>query len=65
MQLLGAGYLGRARKLRSEEELEHYLDLLDVQPLVDALDDQGRRRSTKPEPDLVKAALEKVDGAGR
>ena len=47
----------------SEEELEHYLDLLDVRTLVDAWTSRDDVEQTKPEPDLVKAALEKVDGA--
>ena len=47
----------------SEEELEHYLDLLDVRPLVDAWTTRDDVDQTKPEPDLVKAALEKADGA--
>ncbi len=47
----------------SEEELEHYLDLLDVRTLVDAWTTRDDVEQTKPEPDLVKAALEKVDGA--
>ncbi len=44
----------------SEEELEHYLDLLDVRTLVDAWTTRDDVEQTKPEPDLVKAALEKV-----
>jgi HAD superfamily hydrolase (TIGR01549 family) len=47
----------------SEEELEHYLDLLDVRTLVDAWTTRDDVEQTRPEPDLVKAALEKVDGA--
>jgi HAD superfamily hydrolase (TIGR01549 family) len=46
-----------------EEELEHYLDLLDVRTLVDAWTTSNDVEQTKPEPDLVKAALEKADGA--
>jgi HAD superfamily hydrolase (TIGR01549 family) len=47
----------------AEEELERYLDLLDVRTLVDAWTTRDDVEQTKPEPDLVKAALEKVDGA--
>ena len=47
----------------SEEDVEHYLDLLDVRTLVDAWTTRDDVEQTKPEPDLVKAALEKVDGA--
>ena len=45
------------------EELEHYLDLLDVRTLVDAWTTNDDVEQTKPEPDLVRAALEKADGA--
>jgi len=47
----------------SEGDVEHYLDLLDVRTLVDAWTTSDDVEQTKPEPDLVKAALEKVDGA--
>lgn len=41
------------------EELEHYLTLLDARSLVDGWTDAGDVERTKPEPDLVLAALEK------
>jgi HAD superfamily hydrolase (TIGR01509 family) len=41
------------------EELEHYLTLLDARALVDGWTDSGDVEATKPEPDLVLAALEK------
>ena len=44
------------------DEVEHYLDLLDARDLADALDDRGDVEETKPAPDLVQAALEKVGG---
>ena len=47
----------------AQEELEHYLDLLDVRTLVDAWTTRDDVDQTKPQPDLVKAALEKADGA--
>jgi HAD superfamily hydrolase (TIGR01509 family) len=48
-----------------EDEVEHYLDLLDVRELADAWTTSADVESTKPEPDLVKAAIEKAgdDGA--
>jgi HAD superfamily hydrolase (TIGR01549 family) len=47
------------------DEVEHYLDLLDVRELADGWTDSGDVESTKPEPDLVRAALEKAgDGDG-
>jgi HAD superfamily hydrolase (TIGR01509 family) len=42
------------------DELEHYLTLLDARTLVDAWTDSSDVENTKPEPDLVLAALEKV-----
>ena len=42
------------------EELEHYLTLLDARALVDGWTDSGDVEQTKPEPDLVLAALEKA-----
>ena len=42
------------------EELEHYLTLLDARSLVDGWTDSGDVEQTKPEPDLVLAALEKA-----
>ena len=46
------------------DELEHYLDLLDARGLVDAWTNSGDVQTTKPAPDLITAALEKV-GDGR
>src|SRR3954451_18987677 len=42
------------------DELEHYLTLLDARALVDDWTDSGDVEKTKPEPDLVLAALEKA-----
>jgi HAD superfamily hydrolase (TIGR01509 family) len=41
-------------------ELEHYLTLLDARSLVDGWTDAGDVERTKPEPDLILAALEKA-----
>jgi HAD superfamily hydrolase (TIGR01509 family) len=41
-------------------ELDHYLDLLDVRDVVDAWTSSADVEQTKPEPDLVNAALEKA-----
>ena len=41
------------------DEVEHYLDLLDARDLVDAWTDSGDVENTKPEPDLVQAAIDK------
>lgn len=46
------------------EEVEHYLNLLDARELVDAWTIAADVEQTKPEPDLVRAALEKANGEG-
>jgi HAD superfamily hydrolase (TIGR01509 family) len=45
-----------------EDEVEHYLDLLDARGLADAWTTSADVESTKPEPDLVQAALSKAGG---
>ncbi len=45
-----------------EKEVDHYLDLLDARPLVAAWTTSADVERTKPAPDLVHTALEKVDG---
>src|SRR4030088_3296474 len=47
------------------EETEHYLDLLHAREVVDAWTDSSDVKATKPEPDLIYAALEKVDASTR
>ena len=44
------------------EEVNHYLELLDVRELADGWTDSGDVERTKPDPDLVKAAIEKAGG---
>jgi HAD superfamily hydrolase (TIGR01509 family) len=44
------------------EELEHYLMLLGAHELADGWTDSGDVARTKPEPDLVAAAVEKAGG---
>jgi phosphoglycolate phosphatase-like HAD superfamily hydrolase len=46
-----------------EAELDHYLDLLDGRELADAWTTSADVESTKPAPDLVNAALARVDGS--
>jgi HAD superfamily hydrolase (TIGR01549 family) len=43
-----------------QDELDHYLDLLDARDLADAWTTKDDVDATKPEPDLVLAALEKA-----
>jgi HAD superfamily hydrolase (TIGR01509 family) len=42
------------------DEVDHYLDLLDARDLVDAWTDSSDVETTKPEPDLVRAAMDKA-----
>jgi HAD superfamily hydrolase (TIGR01549 family) len=42
------------------DDIEHYLDLLDARELADAWTSSGDVDATKPEPDLVEAALDRV-----
>ena len=56
---------GRAVVLASSakpDEVDHYLDLLDVRELVAGWTDSGAVERTKPQPDLVQAAVEKAGG---
>jgi HAD superfamily hydrolase (TIGR01509 family) len=47
-----------------QEEVDHYLDLLDARELVDGWTTSADVERTKPHPDLVHAALEKAGGGG-
>ena len=44
-----------------EAEVEHYLDLLDARELADAWTTSADVEATKPEPDLVHAAMRKAE----
>ena len=44
-----------------QDELDHYLDLLDARELADAWTTKDDVEATKPEPDLVHAALDKAE----
>jgi HAD superfamily hydrolase (TIGR01549 family) len=45
-----------------EDEVEHYLDLLDARELADGWTTSADVEDTKPQPDLVVAAIEKAGG---
>ena len=45
-----------------QEEVDHYLDLLDARDVVDAWTASDDVDATKPEPDLVEVAVEKAGG---
>lgn len=47
-----------------QEEVDHYLDLLDARELVADWTTSADVERTKPKPDLVKAAMEKAGGGG-
>ncbi len=46
-----------------EDEVEHYLDLLDARELADSWTTSADVEETKPQPDLVNAALERSGGS--
>ncbi len=58
--LRGAGAAVILASSAKEHEVEHYLDLLDARELVDGWTTSADVEQTKPEPDLVLAALEKL-----
>jgi HAD superfamily hydrolase (TIGR01549 family) len=45
-----------------EDEVEHYLDLLDARELADDWTTSADVEATKPQPDLVQAAIDKAGG---
>ena len=45
-----------------QNEVEHYLELLDARELADGWTSSADVEATKPEPDLVQAAVEKAGG---
>jgi HAD superfamily hydrolase (TIGR01509 family) len=47
-----------------EPELERYIELLDIRELIDGYTSSADVERTKPDPDLVKAALAAIDIAG-
>jgi beta-phosphoglucomutase-like phosphatase (HAD superfamily) len=44
------------------QEVDHYLDLLGARELIDGWTTSADVEATKPEPDLVRAAVDKVGG---
>ena len=48
-----------------QNELDHYLDLLDARELADDWTSSADVESTKPDPDIVSAAMEKAGSARR
>jgi HAD superfamily hydrolase (TIGR01549 family) len=60
--LKGRGHAVVLASSAKPDEVEHYLDLLDARELADAWTHSGDVEKTKPEPDLVAAAIEKAGG---
>jgi HAD superfamily hydrolase (TIGR01549 family) len=48
-----------------QDEVEHYVDLLDARELVEAWTSAGDVDRTKPHPDLLGAAADRLSSAGR
>lgn len=48
-----------------QDEVDHYLELLDARELADAWTTSADVQATKPKPDLVVAALERVGGSAQ
>lgn len=57
------GHLVVLASSAKEDEVDHYLDLLKARELADAWTTSNDVEATKPAPDLVKAALERVGGS--
>jgi HAD superfamily hydrolase (TIGR01509 family) len=61
-QLKDRGHAVVLASSAKSDEVDHYLDLLDARELVDAWTDSSDVAATKPEPDLVHAAIDKAGG---
>jgi HAD superfamily hydrolase (TIGR01509 family) len=60
VDLKDAGHQVVLASSAKEDEVEHYLDLLDARDLADDWTTSADVEATKPAPDLVHAALEKI-----
>ena len=60
--LKGQGHAVVLASSAKEDEVDHYLDLLDARDLADGWTTSADVEATKPEPDLVQAAMEKAGG---
>ncbi len=59
-ELKGRGHTVILASSAKDWEVEHYLDLLDARDLADGWTTSADVKATKPEPDLVHAALERA-----
>jgi HAD superfamily hydrolase (TIGR01549 family) len=62
VELADAGHAVVLASSAKPDEVEHYLDLLDVRDHAHGWTHSGDVERTKPEPDLVHAAIEKAGG---
>jgi HAD superfamily hydrolase (TIGR01509 family) len=62
-QLKARGHTVVLASSAKEDEVEHYLDLLDARDLADDWTTSADVESTKPAPDLVTSALERAGGS--
>jgi HAD superfamily hydrolase (TIGR01509 family) len=62
-KLKGRGHTVVLASSAKKDEVEHYLDLLDARELADDWTTSADVEATKPAPDLVQAALERVGGS--
>jgi HAD superfamily hydrolase (TIGR01549 family) len=60
--LKGRGHKVVLASSAKADEVDHYLDQLDARSLADAWTTSADVDATKPEPDLVRAALERIGG---
>jgi HAD superfamily hydrolase (TIGR01549 family) len=60
--LKGRGHAVVLASSAKEDEVEHYLELLDARELADGWTTSADVEATKPEPDLVQAAIDKAGG---
>src|SRR6185312_4252542 len=60
--LKGRGHAVVLASSAKEDEVDHYLEILNARELVDGWTTSADVEATKPEPDLVKAAVEKAGG---
>jgi HAD superfamily hydrolase (TIGR01549 family) len=62
VDLKGSGHAVVLASSAKANEVDHYLDLLDARELADGWTTSSDVEATKPEPDLVAAAIEKAGG---
>jgi HAD superfamily hydrolase (TIGR01509 family) len=63
VDLKGRGHTVLLASSAKQDEVEHYLDLLDARELADGWTTSADVESTKPEPDLIEASLERSGGS--